>query len=291
MLLNTFHHIPGIGEKTEKQFWSSGIISWDTFCEPYPVKLTPQKLIKIQYYLEHSWKEFEKNNPRYFADLLPSHLHWRFFPEFRGCIVYLDIETNGMDIYRGFITTIALYDGKNLSVYVKNQNLDTFKEDIQKYDIIVTYNGKCFDIPFIENHFNIRLNHAHIDLRYILSSLGYRGGLKNCESALGIDRGELNGVDGFFAVLLWNDYVINNNHKALETLLAYNCEDVVNLETLMVRAYNMKLIHTPFVDTHQISLPFLLEIPFKPDLETMERIRYDFAEKNFISHNRVDRYF
>jgi hypothetical protein len=28
-------------------------------------------------------------------------------------------------------------------------------------------NGKSFDIPFIESFFNIRLNHAQIDLRYV----------------------------------------------------------------------------------------------------------------------------
>jgi uncharacterized protein YprB with RNaseH-like and TPR domain len=27
---------------------------------------------------------------------------------------------------------------------------DDFKSDITRYGLIVTYNGKCFDIPFIE---------------------------------------------------------------------------------------------------------------------------------------------
>ena len=34
------------------------------------------------------------------------------------------------------------------------------------------------------------------------------------------------------AVLLWYDYVNNNNKEALQTLLAYNQEDVVNLRVL-----------------------------------------------------------
>jgi uncharacterized protein YprB with RNaseH-like and TPR domain len=54
------------------------------------------------------------------------------------------------------------------------------------------YNGKTFDVPFIEKYFGIRMNHAHIDLRYVLKSLGYAGGLKRCEKALGLDRGEEN---------------------------------------------------------------------------------------------------
>ena len=50
--------------------------------------------------------------------------------------------------------------------------------------MIVTYNGKTFDVPFIEKYFGIRMNHAHIDLRYVLKSLGYSGGLKMFEQAM-----------------------------------------------------------------------------------------------------------
>jgi uncharacterized protein YprB with RNaseH-like and TPR domain len=124
----------------------------------------------------------------------------------------------------------------------------------------------------------IKLNQVHIDLRYILRSLGYAGGLKGCERKAGIDRGELDGMDGYFAVLLWEDYQRNMNRKALETLLAYNIQDVVNLEMLMVFSYNLKLNETPFVQTHQLSYPSSPKIPFKADLETIERIR----QKMFI---------
>jgi uncharacterized protein YprB with RNaseH-like and TPR domain len=146
-------------------------------------------------------------------------------------------------------------------------------EDIGRYNVIVTYNGKTFDVPFIEKYFGIEMTHAHIDLRYVLKSLGYGGGLKRCEKALGLDRGDLDGVDGFFAVLLWREFQQTGNIKALETLLAYNIEDVVNLETLMVLAYNMKLKDTPFSRTHALSMPKIPDIPFKPDRSTIERIR------------------
>jgi hypothetical protein len=115
--------------------------------------------------------------------------------------------------------------------------------------------------------------HAHIDLRYVLKSLGYAGGLKRCEKALGLDRGDLDGVDGFFAVLLWQEFQQTGNIKALETLLAYNIEDVVNLETLMVLAYNMKLKDTPFSQSHALPMPEIPDIPFKPDRPTIEKIR------------------
>ena len=194
-------------------------------------------------------------------------------PEFRDSTVYLDIETTGLKMWGFEITTISLYDGNSIFWYVKDQNLNDFIHDIQKYKVIVTYNGKSFDIPFIESHFGTNLTQAHIDLRYILASLGYRGGLKGCEKQLGIDRGDLNNVDGYFAVLLWYDFLQNRNQKALETLLAYNIEDTVNLETLMVLAYNMKLKGTPFFQTHQLPEPTHPNIPFEADRQTIDRIK------------------
>jgi len=273
MLKSTFHHIPGIGIKTEKHFWRSGIFDWDSFQSACFMKLSPNQLAIIKEYLFDSKDQLAMGNPSYFTDLLPSSLHWRIFPEFRHAAVYLDIETNGLSSHYGFITTIALYDGASVSYYVKGHNLEDFKHDIQKYKVIISYNGKSFDIPFIERYFGIRLNHAHIDLRHILGSLGYRGGLKGCEMALGIDRGDLTGVDGYFAVLLWELYQQTGNERALETLLAYNIEDVLNLETLMVTAYNNKLQDTPFYRRYQLDIPSVPKNPLQADKEIIQAIR------------------
>ncbi|HLC16486.1 MAG TPA: ribonuclease H-like domain-containing protein, partial [Thermodesulfovibrionia bacterium] len=163
--------------------------------------------------------------------------------------------------------------GTDVSYYVKGQNLEDFRHDIQRYKVIISYNGKSFDIPFIERYFGIRLNHAHIDLRHILASLGYRGGLKGCEMALGIDRGDLTGVDGYFAVLLWELYQQTGSKRALETLLAYNIEDVLNLETLMVTAYNIKLKDTPFYERCKLDMPFVPKNPLQADKEIIQSIK------------------
>lgn len=276
MLKNTFQHLPGIGTKTEQRIWAAGILDWDGFKTPFPTKRLRMSLRKIEADdrdIQESQKQLEHNNPKYFAECLPPNLHWRLFPEFRDSTVYLDIETTGMDSYYGSITTIALYDGRVITWYVKDQNLADFKTDIQKYSTIISYNGKCFDVPFIESNLGIHLDHVHIDLRYVLASLGFKGGLKRCETLLGMDRGDLAGVDGFFAVLLWNDYQTNNDPKALETLLAYNIQDVVTLENLMVTAYNKKIKETPFADSHRLSPAPAPPIQFKANLETIERIK------------------
>jgi uncharacterized protein YprB with RNaseH-like and TPR domain len=223
--------------------------------------------------IEESRRHFDGCNPSYFSKLLPTSQSWRLFPEFRDSTAYLDIETTGLDRHFNEISTIAVYDGQDIKTYVQGQNLDDFIEDIQKYKVIVSYNGKSFDVPFIENYFNIRLNHAHIDLRYILHSLGFRGGLKGCERQLGMDRGDLSDIDGFFAVLLWDDYQKTGDQKTLDTLLSYNIQDTINLENLMVTAYNMKLKDTPFYDKLLIEDSPPPTNPFRADLETVDRIK------------------
>ena len=100
-----------------------------------------------------------------------------------------------------------------------------------------------------------------------------RGGLKGCERQLGMDRGDLSDIDGFFAVLLWEEYQRTGDQKALDTLLAYNIQDTINLENLLVTAYNLKLKDTPFCETHLIADSPQPANPFRADLATVERIK------------------
>jgi len=273
MLKNTFQHIPGIGPKTEEKIWAAGVKDWHAVADLPDGRLPRKTMAALQVYCPESQVQLDRGNPVYFEKLLPSTLGWRLFPEFRNRTAYLDIETDGLDSYYGHITTIALYDGRDIFWYINGRNLDDFATDIQKYQVLVTYNGKTFDIPFIQSYLRINLPQAHIDLRYVLASLGYKGGLKRCEQALGVGRPDLEGIDGAFAPLLWREYQIRNDQAALETLLAYNIADVVNLEILLVKAYNLKIAMTPFAGTNRIERPSTPLLPFEPDRDTVAKIR------------------
>lgn len=272
MLKSTFCHLPGCSPTVEQSLWASGITSWEELLSARLSYMPRQKASNFTHHIKTSFEHLEHNNPNYFAELLPSNQHWRMFPEFRHSVAYLDIETTGLN-YGDSITTIALYDGQSVFHYVQGDNLQDFVRDINRYSMVVTYNGKCFDVPFIERFFNIKMNHAHIDLMYTLRNLGYKGGLKGCERQLGLDRKDLTGVDGFFAVLLWDDYQKTKSIKSLETLLAYNIQDVVSLEQLLIIAYNKKLAETPFRQTLALPTPVEPEVPFVADLDTIRRIQ------------------
>lgn len=271
MLHKTFCHIPGIGPTTEERLWSAGITSWDRWQDPPPVRLPNSSRVEIRGLLEQSAKALA-DDPVFFTSRLPSHEQWRIFPQYRETTAYIDIETTGLG-EDADLTTIALYDGNQIRYYVNGQNLEQFLDDVRNYSVLVSYNGKSFDIPFLERYFRTTLNHAQIDLRYVLARLGFKGGLKGCEKMLGIDRGGLAGVDGYFAVLLWNEYERYHDTRALETLLAYNIEDTVNLERLMVEAYNRHVGQTPFARELDLPRPQLPVSPFQADIACVERIK------------------
>jgi len=273
MLEHTFCHVPGIGAKLERRLWSSGLHSWAAVTESPSLPLSASTAAILKGHVRESVSRLADNDARYFYDRLPSREHWRLFSRFRHHVAYLDIETTGLGNPGDYITTITLYDGHRLRHYVKDANLVDFQDDIRPYRLIVTYNGKTFDLPFIRNYLGLRIDQPHIDLRYVLARLGYRGGLKGCEKQLGLDRGELEGIDGYFAVLLWFDYLNHGNERALETLLAYNMTDVVNLQTLMHLAYNREVEQTPFAGAHRLAIPPPPELPFRPHTPTVEKLR------------------
>ena len=280
MLPHTFCHIPGIGAKTERQLWAAGITSWNLWQAQPPIRLSAVARAEAARVLQRSLAALV-SDPAFFIDQLGSTEPWRIFPHFRDRTVYLDIETTGLDEYAE-VTTIALYDGNEVFTYINGHNLDNFVKDIEKYQVIVSYNGKCFDIPFLERFFRIPLPQAQIDLRYVLARLGLKGGLKGCEKQLGLHRGNLDGVDGYFAVLLWRRYCQENDSKALETLLAYNIEDTVNLERLMIEAYNRNVLTTPFAEQLILPFPAPPPNPYCADYDCIERIKNEMGSNLYL---------
>jgi hypothetical protein len=91
-------------------------------------------------------------------------------------------------------------------------------------------------------------------------------------------RPGLEDVDGLVAVLLWRDFQQRNEPRALETLLAYNVQDTVNLEALMIHAFNRKLAElteVPFAAGYRLPMPAAPANPFRADSETVRRVLRD----------------
>ncbi|MFH1520411.1 MAG: ribonuclease H-like domain-containing protein [Candidatus Micrarchaeota archaeon] len=246
MLENTFIHLPNFGPRRERRLWSSGITTWDDFLERFGSsqfhKTFCTKLASSKHALHHGDGEF-------FANILPSCETWRTFPHFKK-VAYLDIETTGLGRGTDYVTVIGVFDGKKVHSYVHGQNMGDFNSDIRDYDAVVTFNGSLFDLPFIRNNIpGAKLPKLHIDLRFALSSINIRGGLKKIEAQFGMEReDDLKGLNGYDAVLLWQAYKKRNDKAALDKLIRYNAADISNLKILMEWAYKEKRIRTGFDD-------------------------------------------
>jgi hypothetical protein len=237
MIRNTFIHIPGIGRKLERQLWRRGILSWEDFLEQKGEVLSPARDLFVRAEIERSLAHAE--DIRFFNERLTNAERWRLFDTFRHTSAFLDIETTGGYGGEDAITVIGLYDGCKTQSFVWGRNLQDFEISVADYDLLVTFNGSCFDLPHIRRWFRgITLPPAHIDLRWVLRRLRLPGGLKKVEKVLGITRPpEVDGLTGYDAVVLWREYQWGDE-AALERLIRYNRADIESLEPIAVWACN-----------------------------------------------------
>ncbi len=276
MLERTFCHVPGIGLKTERRLWSEGYLSWRDFLLGVESGHLPAPCRRsdLQGWVAESKRRLQKGQAGYFASLLPQEEMWRLFGAFRHSTAYVDIETTGLGRGMDHITSIALYDGDKVATYVFDRNLEQFEDDIRLYQVIVTFNGSRFDLPFLRQQLRLSLPPVHIDLRQMLKSLGFTGGLKRCEEEFGLERQDLGGVDGYAAVLLWRTFQEHKEEDVLETLLAYNVQDVLSLESLLYKAYNLKLERMGWQDRCGLRVPPLAANPYLPSRRVLSDLGY-----------------
>ena len=151
---------------------------------------------------------------------------------------YLDIETTGLSPTEGMVTVVGIYvchgdEDRVTQLVGKDITKHSILEALENVDKIYTYNGSRFDLPFIHSCLGINLAQIfpHHDLMYACWRNNLYGGLKSVERQLGIKR-HLRDMNGYEAVRLWWKYVESFDLEALNTLLEYNKEDVVNLKFL-----------------------------------------------------------
>jgi uncharacterized protein YprB with RNaseH-like and TPR domain len=141
---------------------------------------------------------------------------------------YLDIETS----FGGEITVVGIFcpPGRMVQLVGDEANWTNLWNALDGVSTILTYNGARFDLPVIKRAMKLDLNKYFEcrDLMYDCWEQNLYGGLKRVEEKLGIERLS-KGIDGLMAMRLWERFRLYGEESALQTLLEYNREDVVNL--------------------------------------------------------------
>ena len=249
MLRNTFIHLPGVGSHRERALWDQGILDWDQFLanarNGRPKGRSQECAVEL---VQRSRDALAGRDAEFFKPHLPAREAWRLYSEFADRAVFLDIETTGLSGDHDDVTVIGGLGNGELALFIKGINLEQFPAYIAQFPLLVSFNGSQFDVPFLRAHFpQARLDQSHIDLRFVLASLGYKGGLKAVETRLGLHRDPaIQGVDGFEAVRLWHRYR-RGDRNALERLILYNLTDVANLVELAETGVGLK--------RHRIAFP------------------------------------
>ena len=235
VITNSFIFLERVGNKLEQKIWKNGIYDWDGFLKRKNIKgLSRHRKLYYDRNILNARKALYNFDSAYFMDILPQSEMWRLYEFFKEDAVFLDIETTGLSKENDDITVFGLYDGINTKIMIKGINLDygLLKKELQRYKLIVTFNGASFDIPFIEKRYAGLIPRVpNFDVKSITDKLGLKGGLKNIEKNLGVKRSNI--VEKFYggdALTLWRMYRATGDDYYLQLLVEYNEYDIINLK-------------------------------------------------------------
>ncbi|WP_052703130.1 ribonuclease H-like domain-containing protein [Paenibacillus beijingensis] len=170
-------------------------------------------------------------------------------------VLFLDLETTGLGVGAGnvpFMVGIAYAEGGSFVVeqYLirhpaeERAMLGHLTEKLAKFRYLVTYNGKTFDWPVMENRFIMNgmgrgiWRPLHLDLLHPSRSI-WRNTLVSCrlshveEEKLGIERGE--DVPGSLAPSIYFQFLADGNPEPLAGVFRHNELDMLSLAVLAIR--------------------------------------------------------
>lgn len=242
MIRHALEHLPGLGPARIRELRRIGIDNWLALRDAAGLPaLGAKRHAHLLDCITQCETALQRDDIGFLTRTLSRKDLWRVLNEYFERASFFDIETNGMGP-DSRITLIACYHKDRMYTFLQDENLNDFLDLLDEVDLLVSYNGACFDVPFVERAFNIpEIPCPHIDLRWLCRQQELRGGLKSIEQQLGIDRPpDLVGVDGEEAVWLWDFWHRDRDTRAREKLIRYCCADVLSLKLVAGRILRMR---------------------------------------------------
>ena len=165
-----------------------------------------------------------------------------------------DIETTGLDPIRnkfvlgGLLT--PLQEGVRIRQFFSEggheeaETLELYREALAECDVLVSYNGNSFDIPFLKGRLAkhhrgalheftsldlYRVISKHSDIRNHLPNLKQ----KTVENFLGFWSSRMDEISGADSVYLYHEYVATKKGELREYILLHNRDDVRQLARIL----------------------------------------------------------
>jgi len=205
--------------------------------------LSPDTAARVPQALRASEQALANQDVGFFLQGFPAGARARLLSLSPERLRYLDIETSGLQ-RDATITSVAIYDGRQVSVY-QGHNLPAFRHEWENaYDTLwVTFNGSRFDVPRLERMTGQPMRGQHLDMLPELKALGHTGSLDACARRLKVAVQRETEMNGEAAAQLWK--LSPDNDQAMAALARYNAEDVLVLERLLVAASNLSMSEFP----------------------------------------------
>jgi hypothetical protein len=234
VIRRTFRILNGIGPHTERRIWRDGVKCWDDFLAGGGASFASEIRNTVWADEIGRWRDaLTRRDEKFFYERLPRNESWRLYDVFREDAAFLDIETTGVPPPDDETTVVGIYrPGRGLTQLEAGRDLtgDAIDAALDGVKLLVTFFGASFDVPFLKKEFSyLQFEYPHYDLCFAARRVGIRGGLKKVEKQFDIARDDdVDGLDGYAAVRLWQDHQ-RGRPGALQTLLRYNAADTENL--------------------------------------------------------------
>lgn len=177
-----------------------------------------------------------------------------YFHGMKPCI--LDIEATGLDPSRCKVCLAALLIMTDTGIritqflaenhYEEHRVLDAVTDFLVREDIgyLITFNGRAYDIPFLNRRLEINYSGSRIDLfdfdlyRFLRRGTDLRSRIgsmsqMSIENYYGIFSDRKDTITGKESITLFNEYSLTGNATAEKIILTHNREDVLQLHRLM----------------------------------------------------------
>ena len=205
------------------------------------------------YPLDHAHGALPLSSPLHASPDALSHLLGATDAPEASRLAFFDIETTGLAGGTGTYVVLAGLgsferDGFRLRQYFladiahERAMLEMLAGDLARFEGVVTYNGRAFDIPFVETRLTLaRLRSpcgglAHFDLLHAVRRL-YKHRMPGCRLAeaerrlLRIER--FDDISGSLIPALYFDYVRAGRATPLRGVFRHNAEDVLSMVGLL----------------------------------------------------------